>query len=179
MNMVMPEGYMGNRGAIVATFCGHGRNIDKFSVSSFEISENTNPDDGESGAKKYCDAINSLELKDDAWIFAKILSENTQYTLDELLPLKFSDVIIKMDNGAVQKVLRETDSLELVKSLKDQDDTVKEKIFKNLSERASQMLREDMEYMGPVSRKVVKKSQEKILAIVRHLEQIGEIVVII
>jgi hypothetical protein len=45
--------------------------------------------------------VNSLELKDDSWIFAKILSENTQYALKAFVPLKFSDVIVKLDDRAV------------------------------------------------------------------------------
>jgi flagellar motor switch protein FliG len=78
---------------------------------------------------------------------------------------------------AVQKVLREIDSQELGKSLKDQDEAVKEKIFTNMSKRASQMLKEDMECIGPVGTIDVKETQEKILSIIRHLESIGEIVI--
>jgi flagellar motor switch protein FliG len=128
-------------------------------------------------AETYCNVINSLELKDDSWAFAKILDENSQYPLGLFLPLKFSDVIIQLDNMAVQKVLKETYSGELVKALKGQDEAVKEKIFTNMSKRASQMLKEDMECMGPVEIIDVKKAQEKILSIIRHLESVGEIVI--
>jgi len=92
------------------------------------------------------------------------------------MPLDFSDVIIKLDDKALQKTMREIDCLELAKSLKGQDETVKEKIFKNMSDRASQMLKEDMEFMGAVRLKDVIESQEKILNIVRRLDETGEIV---
>jgi flagellar motor switch protein FliG len=74
-------------------------------------------------------------------------------------------------------VLREIDTWEFVKSLKDQNEAVKEKIFTNMSKRASQMLKEDMECMGPVRIMDVKEAQEKILMVICHLESIGEIVV--
>jgi flagellar motor switch protein FliG len=54
---------------------------------------------------------------------------------------------------------------------------VQDKIFRNMSKRAAQMLKEDMEFMGPVRLKDVEEAQQKIVAIIRHLEDIGEIVV--
>jgi flagellar motor switch protein FliG len=168
---------MGNRKTIVVTAYGHNKTLDKIAVSLFEISEDRYDNKPGSDAGTYCDTINSLELKDDSWIFAKILSENTQYSPDVFLPLKFSDIIMKLDNRAIQKVLREIGSQKLVKCLKDQDETVKEKIFTNMSKRASRMLKEDMEFMGPIRIKDVKESQEKILDTIRHLEQSGEIIV--
>jgi flagellar motor switch protein FliG len=84
---------------------------------------------------------------------------------------------MKLDNEAIRKVLKEVNAQELAKCLKDQDETVKEKIFTNMSKRASQMLKEDMEYMGPIRIKDIKESQEKILSIIHRLEQSGEIIV--
>lgn len=169
---------MGTKRVIVVTTYGHNNIIDKIAVSSFEASENNYYNNQISDAKTYCDTINALELKGDTWVLAKILSENTQYELDVFLPLKFSDAIVKLDDRAIQKVLREVDSQEVAKSLKDQDETVKERIFANMSKRASQMLKEDMEYMGRIRIGDVKESQEKIVSIIRRLEQCGEIVIL-
>jgi hypothetical protein len=168
---------MDNRKEIVVTAYGHGKTIDRIAVSLFEISKNSYPYDERSDAKTYCNAINSLELKDDFWVCAKTLSENTQCPLGVFLPLEFSDTIMKLDNMAAQKVLREIDSQELVKSLKDQDEAVKEKIFTNMSKRASLMLKEDMEYMGPVRIADIKEAQARILSIICHLESTGKIVI--
>jgi len=73
--------------------------------------------------------------------------------------------------------MREVDSQELAKALKSVDSEVQDKIFKNMSKRAASMLKEDMEYMGPVRLKDVEESQQKIVSIIRHLEDTGEIVV--
>jgi flagellar motor switch protein FliG len=171
-------GFMGNRRAIVVTAYGHDRIIDNIAVSSFELSGNSDYDDQSSDAKTYCDTINSLKLKDNSWVFAKIISENTPYALDGFRPLNFLDVIMELDDRAVQRILREMDSRDIARALKDQDATATalEKIFSNMSKRASQMLKEDMEFMGPLETRIVKDSQEKFLNVIRHLEQTGEII---
>jgi flagellar motor switch protein FliG len=172
------EIYMGKKRTIVVTAYGHGKTIDKIAVSSFHgfkkiIYNDKTLDD----ANAYCNTINSLELKGDSWVHAKILTENTHYALDSFLPLNFSDIIMRLDNLAVQRVLREVDFHELIKSLKDQNETVMEKIFANMSERASRMLKEDMEVMKPVMINDIKESQDKILMIIQYLEEAGEIII--
>jgi flagellar motor switch protein FliG len=69
------------------------------------------------------------------------------------------------------------DSQELSKALKSVDTEVQDKIFRNMSKRAAQMLKEDMEYMGPIRLKDVEEAQQKIVSSIRHLEDTGEIVV--
>ncbi|MDR1839364.1 MAG: flagellar motor switch protein FliG [Treponema sp.] len=88
----------------------------------------------------------------------------------------FEDIVM-LDDRAIQKVMREVDSQELAKALKSVDSEVQDKIFKNMSKRAASMLKEDMEYMGPVRLKDVEEAQQKIVSIIRHLEDTGEIVV--
>jgi flagellar motor switch protein FliG len=88
----------------------------------------------------------------------------------------FEDIVM-LDDRAIQKVLREVDSQELAKALKSVDTEVQDKIFRNMSKRAAGMLKEDMEYMGPVRLKDVEEAQQKIVSIIRHLEDTGEIVV--
>jgi flagellar motor switch protein FliG len=163
-------GFMGNRRTVVVTAYGHKKTIDKIAVSTFRSTERSHYTNQGSDAETYCDTINSLELKDDSWVFAKIFSENIQYSVKEFFPLIFSDAIIKLDNMTIQKVLIETDAQELAKSLKNQDEIVKEKIYANMSKRASQMLKEDMDYMGPIRLIDIKQSQEKILNIIRRLD---------
>jgi flagellar motor switch protein FliG len=159
---------MDNRKTIVVTAYGQNKGINKIAVSYFDVFEDANT---------YCKIINSIELNGDYWIYAKTLSENTQYKLNVFIPLNFSDVIIKLDNRAVQKVLKEVDSYEIAKSLKDQDENVREKIFINMSKRASKMLKEDMEVMGSITINDIKETQEKILIVIQYLEEIGEIII--
>jgi flagellar motor switch protein FliG len=167
---------MSNRRTIVVTAYGHNKTIDKIAVSLFEGSGNDYSNEA-SGAETYCDTINSFELKDDLWVCAKIVSENMQYELDAFRPFKFSDIILRLDNRSIQKVLRNVYSQELAKALKDQDEEVKERIFTNMSKRACAMLKEDMKYMGPVRLKDAGESQEKILSIIRYLVSCGEIII--
>ncbi|MCS6985652.1 MAG: flagellar motor switch protein FliG [Leptospiraceae bacterium] len=88
----------------------------------------------------------------------------------------FEDIVL-LDDKAIQKVLRELDNQDLAKALKSVDTEVQEKIFKNMSKRAATLLREDMEFLGPIRLKDVEEAQQKIVNIIRKLEEEGEIVV--
>ncbi len=88
----------------------------------------------------------------------------------------FEDIVL-LDDRAIQRVLREVDTQELGKALKSVAAEVQEKIFKNMSKRAASLLREDMEFMGPVRLKDVEDCQQKIVNVIRKLEDAGEIVV--
>ena len=88
----------------------------------------------------------------------------------------FEDIVM-LDDRAIQRVLREVDSQELAKALKSVDTEVQDKIFRNMSKRAASMLKEDMEFMGPVRLKDVEESQQKVVSIIRRLEDSGEIVI--
>jgi hypothetical protein len=167
---------MNNGKSTIITVYGHNKTIDKIAVSLFDKSE-AGYSGHDKNAKFYCDTINSLNLKGESWVFAKIISENTQYSLEAFLPLNF-DILLTLDDRAIQKILREVDSQDIARALKNQNEAVQDKIFKNMSKRAAEMLKEDMEYMGPVRIIDAKESQEKILDIVRQLEQAGEIVIL-
>ncbi|MEZ6084066.1 MAG: FliG C-terminal domain-containing protein [Phycisphaerae bacterium] len=69
------------------------------------------------------------------------------------------------------------DNDELALALKTASDELKEKVFGNMSERAATLIREDMDYMGPVRLKDVENAQQKIVDIVRRLEDAGEIII--
>lgn len=86
--------------------------------------------------------------------------------------------IISLDDRSIQRMLREVETKDLAMALKGANQEVRDKIFKNMSERASAMLKDDMEYMGPVRAKEVQECQTKIVAIIRALEATGEIVLI-
>lgn len=84
--------------------------------------------------------------------------------------------IVKLDDRSIQRLLREIETKDLAMALKGANGEVKEKIFKNMSERASAMLKDDMDYMGPVRAREVQECQTKIVAVIRALEATGEIV---
>ncbi|MCS7205897.1 MAG: flagellar motor switch protein FliG [Leptospiraceae bacterium] len=88
----------------------------------------------------------------------------------------FEDIVL-LEDRHIQRVLREVDAQDLARALKQVDPDVQEKIFKNMSKRAASLLKEDMEYMGPIRLKDVEEAQQKIVNIIRKLEEQGEIVV--
>ena len=88
----------------------------------------------------------------------------------------FEDMLLVNDKG-VQAVLKEIDNDELSLALKTATDELKEKIFSNMSERAAQLVKEDMEYMGPVRVSDVEAAQQRIVDVVRRLEDAGEIII--
>ncbi len=88
----------------------------------------------------------------------------------------FEDIILLDDRG-IQLVLRSVDNKELGLALKGASEEVADKILKNMSKRAAENLREDMEYMGPVRVKDVQEAQQKVVNIIRRLEENGEIVI--
>ena len=88
----------------------------------------------------------------------------------------FEDILL-LDDRSIQRVLRDVDNNDLAVSLKSSNEEVKAAIFNNLSKRLASMIQEDMEFMGPVRMKDVEEAQQKIVNIIRKLEDSGEIVI--
>lgn len=85
--------------------------------------------------------------------------------------------ITTLDDRSIQMVLREVDTHDLALAMKGSSDEVKDKIFKNMSKRASALLEDELKYMGPVRVKDVENAQLKVVSIIRKLEDAGEIVI--
>lgn len=88
----------------------------------------------------------------------------------------FEDIVL-LDDRTLQLVLRQVESKDLALSLKASSNEVTEKVFRNMSKRASEMLKEEIQYMGPVRIRDVEESQQKIVNVIRSLEESGQIVV--
>ena len=100
-----------------------------------------------------------------------LLSMNVEYYLVNM------NVLVEIDDRSIQKWLREVDTQDLAKALKGTDAEVQEKIFINMNHRAVAMLREDMEFMGPVRKSDVIETQKKLMEILKRLNESGEIVI--
>ncbi|SRR5690554_5529756 len=85
--------------------------------------------------------------------------------------------IITLDDRSIQKVLREVDSKDLALALKTASEEVASRIYRNMSKRAAEMLKEDIDYLGPVRLRDVEETQQKIVAVIRRLEDTGEIII--
>ena len=88
----------------------------------------------------------------------------------------FEDILL-LDDRAIQRVLRDVDNADLGVALKAANEEVQNVIFKNLSKRLAAMIKEDMDFMGPVRMKDVEEAQQKVVSVIRKLEDSGEIVI--
>lgn len=129
------------------------------------------------GPKALVDLLNRTDRSTERMIMESLSDTNPELaeTVKNMM-FVFED-IIQLDDRAIQAILREVDSKELATALKGVNQEVQFKIFKNMSERAVAMLQEDMEFMGPVRMRVVEESQQKVVGVIRRLEEAGEIVV--
>lgn len=88
----------------------------------------------------------------------------------------FEDILL-LDDRAIQRVLHDVDNNDLAMALKGSNEQVQNAIFNNLSKRLASMIKEDMEFMGPVRMKDVEEAQQKIVNLIRKLEDSGEIII--
>ncbi|GMV36023.1 MAG: flagellar motor switch protein FliG [Fimbriimonadales bacterium] len=104
------------------------------------------------------------------------LTETNPELAEEVKNMMFVfEDIVSLEDRAVQQILKEVDMKELATALKGTSDDVQQKIFKNMSERATGQLKEDMEFMGPTRLRVIEEAQQRIVAIIRRLEEAGEL----
>lgn len=120
------------------------------------------------------DALFMAKMRERAGsLFAEnpLLSMNLEHHLTSM------EILTQVDDRGVQKWLRDVSNDELAKALKGASIDVQDKVFRNMSHRAAAMLQEDMEYMGPVRKSDILESQKKVMAILKKLEEDGEIVI--
>jgi len=130
------------------------------------------------GVKSMAEILNMVGITTEKAILGNI-SEQDPELATEIKNLMFVfDDIIHLDDRSIQKVLREIDNKELSMALKHTNPEVKGKILSNLSERASQMVEEEMSYMGPVRLREVEEAQQRIVDIIRKLEEDGLITIV-
>ncbi len=129
------------------------------------------------GVKDVAEILNSIDRAAEKTIMSS-LEESDPELADEIARLMFTfDDIVYVDDGGIQKALRDVESKDLALALKGASEDVNEKIFKNMSERARLMIQEEIEFMGPVRLKNVEESQQRIVAAVRALEEAGELII--
>jgi flagellar motor switch protein FliG len=129
------------------------------------------------GAKSVASVLNKCNNATAKLILEHIEMQDPQLAGEiKRLMFLFEDLLFIDDRG-IQRILREVDKKELALSLKVVDEKLKEKVFKNMSERAQELLKEELQYMGPVRLKEVEEAQTRVVEVVKQLEEQGEIVV--
>lgn len=129
------------------------------------------------GVESIVEILNLVDRSTEKGIIENLEEEDPELAEEIKKRMFVFEDIVMLDDRSIQKVLREVDASELGKALKSVDNEVQDKIFRNMSKRASQSLKEDMEYMGPIRMKDVEEAQQKIVSIIRKLEEAGEIVI--
>ncbi len=129
------------------------------------------------GVKDVAEILNNIDRGTERTIMAD-LEERDPELADEIARLMFTfDDLILVDDSGIQKALREVEQKELALALKTASQELTDKIFKNMSERAREMIKEEMDYMGPVRLRTIEEAQQKIVTAIRRLEESGEIVI--
>lgn len=144
------------------------------SVAEAEITQSMSSLGGTKSVANVLNKINTLNAKA---ILEYIDQRDSTLALEiKRLMFLFEDLIY-VDDRSIQRILREVDKKDLALSLKVADEKLKEKIMKNMSERAQDMLKEELQFMGPVRLKEVESAQTRIVLIVKQLEENGEVVI--
>jgi flagellar motor switch protein FliG len=129
------------------------------------------------GVEAVAEILNLTDRTTEKGILEKMGEEDPELVEQiRRLMFVFEDILLVNDKG-IQAVLKEVETSELVLALRTATDELKNKILSNMSERAAQMIREEMEYMGPVRLSDVETAQQKIVDVVRRLEDSGEIII--
>lgn len=129
------------------------------------------------GIENIVDILNAADRGTERRVLEELEVEHSDL-VDEIRRKMFVfEDIIKLDKRAIQRVLKEVENADLTIALKNATPEVSALIFENMSKRLADMIREDMEYMGPVRVRDVEDAQQKIVNVIRKLQDAGEIII--
>jgi flagellar motor switch protein FliG len=129
------------------------------------------------GIESVADMLNLCDRATEKGILENLEEEDPDL-VEQIRKLMFVfEDVLSVDDRGIQQVLKEVDNEELSVALKAASEELKQKIFKNMSERAAEMVNDEMEFMGPVRVADVEAAQQRIVDVVRRLEESGEIVI--
>ncbi len=130
------------------------------------------------GVDSIVEILNTIDRATERSIMESLEEDDPELAEEIRKKMFVFDDIVMLDDGSIQRMLKEVDQQDLSKALRAVDDGVKDKIFRNMSKRAAAMLEEDMQFMGPVRMSDVEDVQQKIVGIIRKLEEAGEIIIV-
>lgn len=151
------------------------RELDQIMEKSFSNKTNVKTSTSFGGVKAAADILNLVDSSMEAALIEDIKQVDTDMGQSIQDKMFVFENLAEVDDRGVQTILREISSDSLAIALKGADDTVKEKIFSNMSKRAAEMLRDDLEVRGPVRLSEVETAQKEILMTARRLADSGEI----
>ncbi len=129
------------------------------------------------GTQAAAEIVNCLDKKTEETVLG-LLEEEAADLAEEIRKLMFVfEDLLKLDDRSIRTILKEVKNDDLILALKGASEELRNKIFANLSSRAAEMIKEDLEAMGPVKLSDVEEAQQKIILVVRNLEKEGKIVI--
>lgn len=128
------------------------------------------------GTEAAAEILNQVDRKTEQAILEKIEEEEEELAEEIRQSMFIFEDLIELDDRSIRALLKEIGNEELLLAMKTASDSLKDRIFGNLSQRAAEMLREDMEVMGPVKLVEVEQAQQMIIRTARRLEEEGKIV---
>ena len=129
------------------------------------------------GAEKLADILNQIDETAGKALMDQIEADNPDLAAEIKQKMFVFENVVLIDDRGFQKMLRRVETADLAVALKAASDEVKDKVFRNMSARAGEMLKEEIEDMGPVRMKDVEDAQQKIAALVQELEAAGELII--
>lgn len=129
------------------------------------------------GVQAIVDILNNVDRGTEKYIMESLEVEDTELAEDIRRRMFVFEDILTLDNRSIQRFLREVDNNQLAIALKNSSEELQKLIYSNMSKRLVEMIKEDIEFMGPVRLKDVEDAQQKIVNIIRKLEDAGEIVI--
>lgn len=129
------------------------------------------------GAKTIAEILNIIETSAEKNILQAIEAEDADLAAEIKNMMFVFDDLVLLDDRGIQRLLKEVETKDLAVSLKAASDEVKNKIFANVSERVGVLVKEEMEFMGPMRLSDVEAAQQRIVETVRRLEEEGQIVI--
>ncbi len=121
--------------------------------------------------------LNSVDRGTEKHILENLEMQNADLAEEIRHKMFVFEDIVKLNKMAIQRVLREVDKHDLTVALKTATEEVKRVIYENISKRMQEMIKEDLELMGPVRVRDVEDAQQKIVAVIRNLDEAGEIII--
>jgi flagellar motor switch protein FliG len=128
------------------------------------------------GIKSLAEILNHTDRSTERNVLDSLTETDEELAVEVRRLLFVFEDIMKLDDRAIQMILREADQKDLALALRGVSDEVKDRILGNMSERGAQMLTEEMEFQPPQRKRVVEEAQGRIVAIVRKLEEAGAVV---
>jgi flagellar motor switch protein FliG len=137
----------------------------------------TQQDQQTGGIKALVNILSRVDRSTEKTILEELEMEDPELT-DEIRKLMFVfEDIIKLHDSAIQRVLREVDQKDMARAMRGSNEDVRNRLYKNMSKRAADMLREEIQFMGPVRLRDVEESQQRIVQLIRRLDEAGEIII--